>query len=109
MFKMIFPALVLGCLLIPAPAAAYCDKDEAREVIKMVEQHFASREDSPDSAVVWYHYRSGWERLTREQKYSFVEGLGSVEHCLTGKAIRIRVAGEDVARKSVTGTVELYD
>lgn len=107
MFKTILFSLAL--LMFTAPAYADCDREQAAAIIAEVQQKLADREDELGSAVVWYDFHGGWENLTREQKYAFVKGLGSVEMCLTGKAIRIRVAGEDVARKSITGKVEIYD
>lgn len=97
------------CIVLSVPAYADCDREQAAAIIAEVQQKLADREDEPGSAVVWYDFHGGWENLTREQRCDFVKGLGSVEMCLTGKAIRIRVAGEDVARKSITGQVELYD
>lgn len=99
-------ALVLALV---SPAHAACDKAHAKEALDMIEQTVATRQDSPGSVVVWYNWRDNWDRMTPGQKREMVQGIGGMEQCLTGKAIRIRYAGKDVARRSLTGKVELYD
>lgn len=96
---------------VSSNASAQCNQQEAVEVINMVTQGgLADRQDNPDSITVWYIWHYEWERLPKGQKYKLISGLGAAEQCLKpGRATRIRVAGEDVARFSSTGKVYLLD
>lgn len=85
-----------------------CDKQEAQNIIKMITQGgVAERQDT--GLVVYYIWQNNWYGMSKEQRYNMISGLGGVEQCLTGKAVRIRVAGEDVAHASIRGEVRLLD
>lgn len=101
--------ITMCCCGIVAPANAACDKAEAKNTLALIEQTVASRQDSEGSAVVWYNWRDNWDRMTPGQKRNMVQSIGGLEQCLTGKAVRIRYAGKDVARYSLTGKVEIYE
>lgn len=107
MIPKIFATLAISCALV-VPANAACDKAEAQDALAMILM-VANRQDSPESVVVWYDWRANWDNMTPGQKRNLVQGIGGMEQCLTGKAIRIRFGGKDVARYSLTGKVELYD
>lgn len=108
--KILLSILVLfSTMFFSLSAQSACDQDQAREVIDMIVRGgIAERQDNPDSVTVWYIWKDNWFGMPREQRYALVSGLGGVEQCLKpGRATRIRVAGEDVARASSTGKIEL--
>lgn len=100
---------ILGVCLDISHAKA-CDKTKAQEVIDMiVNGGLAERQNVSDSITVWYVWKGNWYGMSREQRYVLIDGLGGAERCLVpGRAVRIRVAGKDVARSNQFGT-ELFD
>ena len=113
MGRVVFAVASLAVFLILSgnSFAQNCNKAEAQEVINMlVSGGMAERQDNPDSIIVWYIWKANWYGMSKEQQYKMISGLGGVEQCLKpGRAVRIRVAGKDVARASSTGKVELLD
>lgn len=109
MYKYLYSLFFIASLIIVQPVMADCDQTEAKKVISMIVQGgLAERQDNPDSITVWYIWKDNWFGLPKETRYSLISGLGGAEQCLKpGRATRIRVAGEDVARASSTGKVEL--
>lgn len=107
MFKFFASAALVLALVSPAQAA--CDKAQAQEDLAYIEEGAAKRHNDPESTVVWYEWRDGWDTLSRDQKYSLVQGIGGLEKCLTGKQIRIRYHGKDVGYFTPAEKVELYD
>lgn len=109
MYKYFYLLFFISSLIITQPAIAACDQSEAKKVISLIVQSgLAERQDNPDSITVWYIWKDNWFGLPKEKRYSLISGIGGAEQCLKpGRATRIRVAGEDVARASSTGKVEL--
>lgn len=107
--RLFYLLCVVYFVITVQPSFAACDQDKAKEVIAMVVQGWlAERQDVSDSITVWYIWKDNWFGLPKETRYSLISGLGGAEQCLKpGRATRIRVAGEDVARASSTGKVEL--
>lgn len=113
MKKIVFLLIALAIFIMPSgnSFAQNCDKAEAQKIIDaLVSGGLAERQDTPGSITVWYIWKANWYGMPKEKQYSMISGLGGVEQCLKpGRAVRIRVAGKDVARASSTGKVELLD
>lgn len=113
MKKFVFLFVALAIFIMPSgnSFAQNCNKAEAQNIINMlVTEGLAERQDNPKSIAVWYIWKANWCGMPKEQQYSMISGLGGVEQCLKpGRAVRIRVAGKDVARASFSGKVELLD
>lgn len=99
-------ALVLALV---SPAHAACDKAKAQELLAEIEHSFADRVNDPELTFVKYEWRGNWDALEKGQKRRMARGIGALEKCLTGKAVRIRYAGEDVAYFTPSEEVEIYD
>ncbi|MDR3357581.1 MAG: hypothetical protein LBN96_01720 [Desulfovibrio sp.] len=84
--------------------AAECNQKEAKSIIKsIIDNDIATREDG--GITIWYTWQRGWWSMPEEQRYNFAAGLGGAEHCIKpGVAVRIRAAGEEVARSGISGT-----
>lgn len=109
MKRLLFGFALFLAMAVASPAQSACDQNEAKTIIEMIVQGgLAERQDNPDSITVWYIWKDNWFGLPREKRFALISGLGGAEQCLKpGRATRIRVAGEDVARASSTGKVEL--
>lgn len=99
-------ALVLALV---SPAHADCDKAKAQEVLAEIESTLADRVNDPELMFVKYEWRGNWDALNKGQKRRMTHGIGVMEHCLSGKEVRIRYAGMDVGYFNAKGEVEIYD